>query len=404
MKRLAIAVIVLATLTSSFAAHAQEAIEAEDPPDPETEEPKIDAGWDPEGGFILASPDRNYLLRVGFQAGIKAELLVADGDSQNRSGFFVLRPTLSGNIAKPWIRYWFSMELAANPPFILDAYAEIQPWDTFGLRVGQQYTPFSRHEYYGPQQILFPEWSPVANYFWSGRDKGLLVYGGIADHLLDYYVGIFSGTPLRQFTNIDGNYEAQARVTVSPLGEAGVTEFPYIVARGDPLPPFRVSFTANGYYGKIQRGVENFNPSTFTFEVTPEGESRRGGTFGADVFVQGGPFVAFGEAYVRKLDPTTGDDFTSTGAWGQVGMLLVPRWLDVGIRAHFVDPSRDVANDRFRAIEGQFALYVDAQRVVLKTRYAYGNQQAPDVDPAPAALVIPPGDNHLATLQLNLMF
>ncbi len=407
MRSSSIAAAALLTLLGGAVARAQDtadAAAAEAPAPAETDDEGLEAGWDPDAGFILASADRDYLLRVGFQSGIKAELLVEDGDSQNRSGFFVLRPILAGNVAKPWIRYWFSMELSANPPFVLDAFAEIQPLDVIGVRVGQQYTPFSRHEYYGPQQILFPEWSPVANYFWSGRDKGLLVLGFLGDHVLEYYLGIFSGTPLRQFTNIDGNYEAQARVTVSPLGETAVTEFPYIVPRGEALPPFRISFTANGYYGKIRRGVENFNPSTFSFEVTPSDTSNRGGTFGADVFVQGGRFVAFGEGYVRHLDPSTGSGWTSSGAWGQVGVLLVPRWLDVGLRAHFVEPSRDVSNDRFRAIEGQLAVYIDAPRVVLKTRYAYGHQQAPPVDPAPAALVTSTGDNHLATLQLNLCF
>src|SRR5205085_1945134 len=113
------------------------------------------------------------------------------------------------------------------PIYLLDAYVEIKPWDEAGLRIGQQFTPLSRHEYYGPQQLLFPEWSPVAEYFWSGRDKGATLFGTLAKQL-EYWVGVYGGSPLRQFTSIAGNYVIEGRVTYSPMGLIGLTEFPYI--------------------------------------------------------------------------------------------------------------------------------------------------------------------------------
>ena len=90
------------------------------------------------------------------------------------------------------------MELAGNPPYLLDSYIEAQPIDEFAVRFGQQFTPFSRHEYLGPQEILFPDWNIVANYFWTGRDKGLTVFGDVADQKLQYWVGLYGGSPLRQ--------------------------------------------------------------------------------------------------------------------------------------------------------------------------------------------------------------
>src|SRR5690606_31773784 len=125
-----------------------------------------------------------------------------------------------------------------------------------GVRVGQQYTPYSRHEYYGPQQILFTEWSIVADFFWSGRDKGVTVLGDLGPNsLINYWVGVYSGTPLRQFSALDGNYVVVGRVTVNPLGPAAENEAVYITSE-KPVP-FRWSFALQGYYGNLQSAREN---------------------------------------------------------------------------------------------------------------------------------------------------
>lgn len=363
------------------------------------------AGFVPGQGFIVGSADESWKLRVGLQAGYQLEPVFREGDSQDHSAFFVIRPILAGNLFKPWIKFWTSLELANNPPFLLDSYVDIAPWKTFGVRVGQQYTPFSRHESYGPHQILFPEFAPVANYFWSGRDKGITAFG-TWDGKLDTYAGAYGGSPLRQFTIISGNYLLEGRVTVSPLGAAGAdSEYPYITADGSEAP-FRISFTLQGYYGKIQQAIENFNPTTFSFTEMPSGMTSRNGTGGVDVFVQGRRFVAFAEAYFRRTDPEGGSsEFTALGAWGQAGILLIEQTLDFGIRLSWIDPSRDLDNDRFIAGEAQFAYYVHAPNVVLKLRYGVGDQDTPGMAAlGPVSLPIPPGTTHIVTLQLNIAF
>ncbi len=169
----------------------------------------------------------------------------------------MLRPILSGNFFKEWIHFWTSFEFASNPPYLLDSYVEIQPIKEFGLRIGQQFTPFDRHEYFGPQEILFPEWAPVSEYFWTGRDKGVTAMGTIAGQL-EYWAGLYSGTPLRQFNALPGNYVAEGRVTWSPIGPVGATEFAYILS--DKPLPFRVSMTLQGYNDKIQSRDRELQP------------------------------------------------------------------------------------------------------------------------------------------------
>jgi len=356
------------------------------------------AGWYP--GFAIKSLDDKFKLRIGLQAAYRFEPYWVDGDSQNRKTFFVLRPLLEGHIFEDWIRFWTSFEFAANPPFLLDSYVEIQPKPFFGVRVGQQFTPYSRHEYLGPQQILFPEWAPVAEYFWTGRDKGVTAMGTIGDGILDYWAGVYSGTPLRQFTAIDGNYVLEARVTVSPMGPVAENEFLYITS--EEAVPFRYSFTLQGYYGNVETGVENFNDSTFRFDVEGSGERRKQATGGADFWLQGPCFTALVEANIRRTNPD-GDPpaYVSMGLWGQVGFMLLPRLLDVGIRGNVLDASDDLENDLFFSIEGQFAYYpVHTQNLVLKLRYGYAKQKDPGVEDAP--LFTSPGDHHLITAQLGL--
>lgn len=387
--------------------------EAPSPPPPPAAEPPSPApppeknpvaGYVPGTGFVIQSDDAAYRLRVGLQAGYKFEPVYQDGDYQNRNTFFVLRPILSGNFFKEWIHFWTSFEFASNPPYLLDSYVEIQPLKEFGLRIGQQFTPFDRHEYFGPQEILFPEWAPVSEYFWTGRDKGVTAMGTIAGQL-EYWAGIYSGTPLRQFNALPGNYAAEGRVTWSPMGPVGATEFAYILS--DKPLPFRVSATLQGYNDKIQSATENFNPSTFRYQVMATGETTKDSAGGADLWIQGPRFIFFTEAMVRHTTPATGASFTSVGAWGQLGVMLLDRVMDAGVRINWLNPSTDLSNDQFYSAEGQLAWYpAHSQHLVLKARYAYGHQNSPGMTALGAVplVISTPGATQLATLQGNIAF
>jgi hypothetical protein len=357
----------------------------------------------PGTGFVLQSPDAAYRLRIGLQAAYKFEPVYQNGTFQDRNSFFVLRPILSGNFLRDWIHFWTSFEFASNPPYLLDSYIEIFPWKEFGLRIGQQFTPYDRHEYFGPQEILFPEWAPVSEYFWPGRDKGVTAMGTLAGQL-EYWAGIYSGTPLRQFNALPGNYVVQGRVTWSPLGPTGTTEFPYIVSEGPA--PFRISGTLQGYYGKVQDATENFNPSTFRFEAMATGETNKEGAGGADLWLQGPWFVFFVDGTVRHTTPAMGTSFTSVGVWGQLGVLLIEKTLDAGARVNWLNASTSLTNDQFYSLEGQIVYYIShSQHFVLKLRYAYGHQSSPGMDALGAVpLITAQGNTQLATVQLNLAF
>jgi hypothetical protein len=378
---------------AAVAAPAEQQPPAENPP----------AGYIKGKGFIIQSPDAKYRLRIGLQAAYKFEPVYQNGEFVDRDTFFVLRPNISGNFLEEWIHFWTSFEFAANPPYLLDSYVEATPIKEIGLRVGQFWTPFDRHEYLGPQEILFPEWAPVSEYFWTGRDKGAMLFGTLAEQL-EYWAGVFSGTPLRQFNALPGNYVLEARVTWSPLGLIDSNEFPYITDEHGSR--FKVSASLQGYYGKVQQAEANFNPSTFRFETMATGERHKEGAGGADFWLQGRWFAFFAEAFVRKTTPEAAAAYTSVGAWGQLGVPIIDKTMDVATRFNWLNPSTTLANDQFYSIEGQVAWYVShSQNLVIKLRYALGHQDSPGMAAlGDVPLVLPAGRTQLGTIQLNLAF
>ncbi|HEX3905081.1 MAG TPA: hypothetical protein VH853_19760 [Polyangia bacterium] len=364
---------------------------------------QLTSGYAPDQGFFLGSPDGNYKLRIGFVGGYKIEPDYSKGSFQDRNEFFVLRPFMEGYVFKPWIRFNTTLDLVGNPPFLLSAYVELRPIRAFGLRAGLQSTPFSRHKAFHPQEILFPDWAVTAEYFWSGHDKGATVISLTDAEKVEGYLGIYSGTPLRQFTAVSGNYVVLARLTVSPLGPVGGTEYPYI---SQSPAPFRFSFTVQGYYGKITSGTENFDANSFQFTFVPNMNPTKKGTTGADLFLQGSRFVVFGEGYFQRIEPSDGSArYDAAGVWGQVGVLVVPRWVDVAVRGNWIDPSTSLTNVRTLIGEAQVAYYIHAPILVLKLRYGLADQQSPGVAAlGPVVLPIEPGRSQVLTLQLNLAY
>jgi hypothetical protein len=368
-----------------------------------TEETPKASGYDPAEGFVLRSPDDSYLLRVGLQCAYRFEPRYLNGASQNRDSIYSARPSLRGNVVRPWIKFLTAAELADNPPYLLFAYVDVRPVDAFGIRAGQQDTPFSRHESFGLYRVLLPETGAVPDYFWTGRDKGITAYGALGADRIDYYAGYYGGSPLRQFTTIAGNYVVEGRLTVNPMGKTGDAEYAYVL--GDTPAPTRVSFTIEAYLGNIQDASENFDPNSFNYTATPSGTTNKERAGGADFLFQSSRVVFFTEGYLRRTYPSGSASYLSLGLWGQLGVLLVPRRLDAAVRISWTDPSTTLADDLFFSAEGQIAYYISAPTLILKIRYGYGDQESPGMT-ALGAVTLPAtaGRTQLITLQINLSF
>jgi hypothetical protein len=357
----------------------------------------------PDEGFRIKDESGNYMLRIGFQGAYKFEPTWTNGEAQDRNALAFLRPILRGSLFKPWITFWTSMELAGNPPFLLDSYFDVVPVEEFGVRAGQQYSLISRQEQLGPQQLFFPGWAPVAEYFWPGRDKAVQVYGFLWDKRFEYYAGVFSGTPLRQTSTIPGNYELQGRIAYNPLGAVPYGyEFPF-TDKGEPLPT-RVAIALQTYGGRVETAEQNFNPDNGQLTTVRTNKRHKNVAGAVDAWFQTGPLILSGEGYVRHEDDLDGTPtFTSAGAWGQAIVGLWPKVLALGAQVNWLDPNTDVDNDSAYVFQGELAWFIHVPDLVLKLRYAHVYEQQPA---APATVTLPyaPGHTNLLTLQFNLSF
>ncbi len=397
---------------TSGQALAQEEYEAEfeadedDAAKPEAEEPL--GAYIPGEGFRLKSADGNYLLRIGLTAALKFEPAWTDGDADVRGSLARVRPALRGNFYKPWIHYLVAWELAAPSAFLTAASLEATPWDEFGARYGQQSTPLGRHANTGLQNIFFPDWAAVSNFFWSGRQRGLTVFGRLFDDKLDYWAGIYGGSPIREPENQPDNYVGEGRITANPFGPVNANELPF-TPDGESLP-WRASVTVQGYHGKLLTTADNLNDSNSILQPETIDLARPMTTFGADLWLQGGPAIVFGEVYRRHVEETNGfGSYSSQGFWAQAMVDVYEHMFGVGARFNWLDPNTDLDDDRVVELEAMGAWFIHAPELVLKLRYAWLDQDEPDPDDlaaAPGDFQLPfiVGSSHVATLQLTLAF
>jgi hypothetical protein len=361
--------------------------------------------WVKDEGFRIQSPDGNWRLRVGLQVAAYYQPFAENGVVDwNNFGFAYVRPRVSGFLLRPWFQYWCSLEFRNFPAILLDCFVDAQPWSFFGVRAGQFRTPLSRHENRQPQDVLFPDWATAANYFYPGRDRGVLIYGETP--YFDYFTSFTAGTTLTQTISTPGNFQFVGRVMVNPLGKMAPTEMPWVVA--EERVPFRFSLTGQGAYGRVNPNGIGFNDDAF-LQQTQQG-SRDYETVSCDLSLQWQRLGFMGEFYARHVQPrgVPTAPFTQMGAWFQAHVTFFRRILDLGVRFDWIDPSTSLANDRFLSGEVQLAWFIFGTTLALRARYAVADQEnpgpAPPFDPmlfTTVGLPLAPGTEHLGTLQLQ---
>ena len=101
-----------------------------------------------------------------------------------------------------------------------------------------------------------------------------------------------------------------------------------------------------------------------------------------------------------------GAAYTSVGAWGQVGVPLIPKTMDIATRFNWLNASTALTNDAFYSIRGPARLVrLALARAGREAALRRGHQNSPGMDAlGPVPLIITPGWTQLGTLQLNLAF
>ena len=370
-------------------------------PPAEAKPPNPAAGYVPGTGFVIQSPDLNFRMRIGLVGGYKFEPDLCRRRVAAAQHLLRAAPLSGRQLLPDWIHFWTSFEFAANPPYLLDSYVEFAPSKLFTLRVGQQWTPFDRHEYFGPQGDPVPRVGARQRVLLVGPRQGLHRAGhaGRAARLLPGRLFRHAAASVQRAA---GQLRARGALHLEPARSHGRDRVPVHRLRGARAVP-RVGDAA----GLLRQGAERDGElQPVDVPLRNRGDRRndapgrgRRGLLAAEAWL-----YFYVDGFVRRTEPSMAARYTSVGAWGQVGVPLVPKTLDIATRFNWLDASIDVGDDDFYSIEGQLAYYVShTQGLVVKLRYAAGHQSSPGVAAlGDVPLITTPGWTQLGTLQLNI--
>lgn len=139
-----------------------------------------------------------------------------------------VRMKIGGHGYQPWIKYYFEIDLQASRSVtsgndrsrVLDWRIDVQPWDEFGIRVGQWKINYNRERVDSSGRQTFVERSIVNREFTIDRQVGIMAQGRLFKKTLAetrYYAGIFNGEG-RATTNDDSNMMYMGRLQWNFLG------------------------------------------------------------------------------------------------------------------------------------------------------------------------------------------
>ncbi|MEW5764313.1 MAG: porin [Acidobacteriota bacterium] len=205
----------------------------------------------------------------------------------------------------------------------------------FQIKAGQFKTPFGRQSLASTRTDMFADRSFVTYAFCSIRDVGLMVHGktgpkAVPD-LVEYAVGLFNGEGRSQYENLDGNYQKNLRLVVSPWGSAGYDE-----ASPEPVPSARLSLGAA--YEENDRRLKD---SQGLYASGAKHETR-----GYDLLFKYGRWTAYGEYFDRHSRHATGEVVKSDGLNAQIGFLVVPSRWEIFAGRWVLDPAGNALGDR----------------------------------------------------------
>ncbi len=190
-------------------------------------------------GFYFESPNGLFSTKLVWRAQMRYTnpnrsdpRSVGNFTTREESSNFELRRVrmkIGGHGYKRWIKYYFEIDLQPSKSFnggladrsrVIDWRITIQPYEWFGLRVGQWKINFNRERVDSSGRQTFIERSIINRIFTIDRQVGVMAMGRFFKGTLAemrYYVGVFNGEG-RATNNDDSNMMWMARIQWNFLG------------------------------------------------------------------------------------------------------------------------------------------------------------------------------------------
>lgn len=386
------------------AAHPRAAATAIAPTDPPTapahptpgvaEDYRLSASFD-HGVRFEAPQLADLTIELHSSIWLRADIERAQHQTADYFSVPLARIALATSVFDGLVRFFIQPELAGTPR-LLDAHLDVVIDPALALRVGQFRTPFSRSFITSILALQLPDRGAVVNAFHANRDTGIMLYGRPFGGLLEYDVGVFNGS------GIDGRLGdtpapmVVGRLAITPFGSMPYAEVPSLV-EDDPAG---LMIGVNGYFRELAPDPAMPN----VVQQTASG--------GADVAFAWGPFSLQTEAFLRWQRVGVVDPFAmSWGVYGQAGVFVVPRILQLTARGGWMDPNADPDDDPATDLDGDLVQTYEAavagylaldgttygQHLKLILAYRYADAGAPVGD-------VPVGRSHRVTAFAQLFF
>jgi phosphate-selective porin OprO and OprP len=184
-------------------------------------------------GLVLRTADKKNEIRI--QASAQLDSRFYGGDSVAPDSFDIRRARLDFN-AK--LQDFMTIRIQAaleDSPYIRNAFIDIGAKETFHIRIGQMKVPFSSQWLSLDNQVDFMERS-TAEPLYPFFDRGLMIWGGIANKKIYYDLGVYNGSGIdADYTkgDIDDQKDVAARLFFQPFrGGSKAAEGFYFVVQG----------------------------------------------------------------------------------------------------------------------------------------------------------------------------
>jgi len=245
-----------------------------------------------------------------------------------------LRVTLGGGVWREWLRYSFQFDFSRTSgegdSKIKDAIVEIRPpGRPYRFQAGQFKAPFGLQQLTSSGRLQFVDRAITDAKFTPGRDMGAMLPGTAGSRAIGYEVGVFngSGESIRQNNR---SHLWTGRLFFHPLGAYALSEGASD-AGADPVLHLAVGV----------RGGEAIRGRT-PGAIAEEADNQT--AYNVEFAYKAPRFYSTAE-YYRMTDeqenPAEGPDIDSDGFHAQVGYMVVPRTVELGLRYARVSADTD---------------------------------------------------------------
>jgi phosphate-selective porin OprO/OprP len=319
-------------------------------PEGEEDQPKVKIFWK-DGKTYFQMKDAELRLSHRFQFRFNylnpddaVQLPGTERAGQGKGTFRIRRAktTFEGWFWKPELTYevqlnWAEPEAGASTDKPLeDLYInyDLLKNEALQVRFGQYKVPLGRQENTTSIGLQFCDRSLLTFEFTRGRDRGVELWGRLADKKVTWWAGMFNGNPASRTENENTKFQYNARVAFEPWGSVGKSEGDF-ESKDHPLVAVAAQFENNNLFGATG-GLGGQGPSDLDTTI-----------FGGDLVFKFKGFSLFGEYFHRSRRPEQGETYQSPGYNIQAGYFLVRNRLEVAFRYAGWDPTSLIdGNDR----------------------------------------------------------